>query len=113
MVDRKEEVLGVEVVEIQFSSGKFSNYGTSNIVSNGILSRIGAPEIAAGSGTVLKAPTSNPAIPEKFPNRGEYTRRHQPLELVESAVNLVCQSGRGDVEVPSLHLVPDAVFEVG
>ena len=80
---------------------------------NGILSRIGTPEITAGSGTVLKAPTSNPAVPEKFPNRDENTRRHQPLELVKSAVDLVCQSGRGDVEVPSLHLVADAVFELG
>jgi hypothetical protein len=78
----------------------------------GILSSIGAPEEAASSGAVLKPPSSDPAIPEKFPNSGENTRGDQPPKLEESAVDLFGKPVRRDVEAPSVHLVADAVVDV-
>ena len=112
MFDRKKEVLGEEVVEVKFPPGKFTNYRTSDIVFNGILSSFGAPEEAIGSGAVLEPSSSTPTIPKKFPNSGENTRRDQPPELEESAVDLVREPVRWDVELPSVHLVADAMVEV-
>jgi hypothetical protein len=79
---------------------------------NRILSSIGAPEEAASSGAVLEPSSSDPSIPEKFPDSGENTRGDQPLKLEESAVDLLGKPVRRDVEVPSVHLRADAVVDV-
>ena len=79
LFDRQEEVLGVEVVEIKFSSSKFTNYRTSDVVFNRILSRIGTPEEAEGSRAVLEPSSSDPTVPKKFPNSSKNTRGDQPF----------------------------------
>ena len=105
-------MLGVEVVEVKFSSSKFTNYRTSDVVFNGILSRIGTPEEAEGSRAVLEPSSSDPTVPKKFPNSSENTRRDQPFKLEEPTVYLLGQSVGRNVEVPSVHFFPNSVVVV-
>ena len=67
-------MLGVEVVKVKFSSSKFTNYRTSDVVFNRILGRVGAPKEAEGSRAVLEPSSSDPTIPQKFPNSRKDTR---------------------------------------